>query len=68
MRELKRLRKEKQMLDRLKTWSYINRIEITWFLIGFFTAYGISDLTYHNYTGAAINFFLAILNYTLRKI
>ena len=56
------------MWDKIRTWGYINRVEITWFLIGFFTAYGLADLNYGNYFGAIINFVLAGVNYGLRKI
>jgi hypothetical protein len=56
------------MWDKIRTWSYINSVQITWFLIGFFTALGIDDLGRGNLIGALINFGLAGLNYSLRKI
>ena len=54
--------------DRIRTWGYKNSLQITWFLIGFFTAYGLADLNYGNYFGAIVNFVLAGVNYGLRKI
>jgi hypothetical protein len=56
------------MWDKIRTWMYINSIQITWFLIGFFTALGLVDLGNSNWIGALINFGLAGLNYGLRKI
>ena len=56
------------MWDKIRTWLYKNSIQITWFLIGFFTAFGLSDLGNGNLIGALINFGLAGLNYGLRKI
>ena len=56
------------MWDKIRTWSYINKVEITWFLIGLFTAFGIDALGTGNLMGAVINFALAGLNYALRKI
>jgi hypothetical protein len=56
------------MWDNFRTWMYINSIQITWFLIGLFTAFGLTDLGTGNLIGALINFGLAGLNYGLRKI
>ena len=56
------------MWDKIRTWAYVNSVQITWFLIGFFTAFGIDDLGTGNLIGALINFGLAGLNYGLRKI
>jgi hypothetical protein len=47
---------------------YKNSTQITWFLIGLFTAFGLTDLGNSNFIGAAINFGLAGVNYALRKI
>lgn len=56
------------MWDKIRTWSYINKIEISWFLIGLFTAFGIDALEDGYLMAAIINFGLAWLNYMLRKI
>ena len=56
------------MWDKFRTWLYINSIQITWFLIGLFTAFGINDIEAGNWIGAGINFGLAWINYLLRKI
>ena len=56
------------MYDKFRTWAYINSVQITWFLIGLFTAFGIDALGMGNLIGAAINFGLAGANYLLRKI
>ena len=56
------------MWDKIRTWAYINAVQITWFLIGFFTALGVVDLSNGNLFGAVINFLFAGLNYGLRKI
>lgn len=56
------------MWDKIRTWAYINSVQITWFLIGLFTAFGIDSLANGNLIGAAINFGLAWINYLLRKI
>lgn len=56
------------MWDKIRTWAYINKVEINWFLIGFFTALGLVDLGNGNWFGAVINFLLAGANYGFRKI
>jgi len=56
------------MWDKIRTWAYINSVQITWFLIGFVTAFGLDDLGTGNLIGAGINFGLAWINYLLRKI
>jgi hypothetical protein len=56
------------MYDKFRTWMYINSVQVTWFLIGLFTAFGIDALGTGNLVGAVINFGLAGLNYALRKI
>ena len=56
------------MWDKIRTWMYKNSTQITWFLIGLFTAFGLTDLGNSNFIGAAINFGLAGVNYALRKI
>jgi hypothetical protein len=54
-------------MEKFKQWYFTNYLEITWFVIGFMVAEGIADLGNHNYTGAAISFGLAALNYFLSK-
>jgi hypothetical protein len=56
------------MYDKFRTWMYINSVQVTWFLIGLFTAFGIRDLDISNWVGAGLNFGLAYINYLLRKI
>ena len=56
------------MYDKFRTWMYINSVQVTWFLIGLFTAFGINALEESNLIAAGINFGLAGLNYALRKI
>ena len=56
------------MYDKFRTWMYINSVQVTWFLIGLFTAFGIDALGTGNLISAVINFGLAGLNYALRKI
>ena len=55
------------MLDNLRMWFYRNQTEIVWFIIGFMVSNGITDLAFQNYTGAAISFGLAFVNYVLNK-
>lgn len=56
------------MWDKFRTWAFKNSIEITWFLIGLFTAFGLDSLAAGNIISALINFGFAGLNYALRKI
>jgi hypothetical protein len=56
------------MYDKFRTWMVINSVQVTWFLIGLFTAFGINALGSGNFISAAINFGLAGVNYALRKI
>ena len=56
------------MYDKFRTWMVINSVQVTWFLIGLFTAFGINALGTDNLIGAAVNFGLAGANYLLRKI
>jgi hypothetical protein len=56
------------MWDNFRTWMVLNSVQVTWFLIGLFTAFGIDALGTGNLIGAAINFGLAGVNYALRKI
>ena len=56
------------MWDNFRAWMYINKVEINWFLIGLFTAFGIDALAMGSISGALVNFGLAGINYALRKI
>jgi hypothetical protein len=56
------------MYDKFRTWMYINSVQVTWFLIGLFTAFGIDALEEGLLFAAGIDFGLAGLNYALRKI
>ena len=60
--------KEQYMWDKIRTWAYINSVQITWFLIGLFTAFGLDSLAAGNLINALVNFGFAGLNYGLRKI
>lgn len=56
------------MWDKIVTWGYKNSVQITWFLIGLFTAFGIRDIEIGNWIGAGLNLGLAYINYLLRKV
>ena len=56
------------MYDKFRTWMVLNSVQVTWFSIGLFTAFGIDALGTGNLIGAAIYFGLAWVNYLLRKI
>jgi hypothetical protein len=56
------------MWDKFRTWTVINKVEITWFLIGLFIAFGLDSLATGSLIGAGVNFGLAWINYLLRKI
>lgn len=48
-------------------WYQHNSREITWFVIGWLVAFGISDLTHGQWAWAVINFGLALVNYLVRE-
>jgi hypothetical protein len=52
-------------MDKLKLWFYDNRVEITWFLIGFLVMDGLHSFGRGDYTGAFFSWALAFLNYKL---
>ena len=56
------------MWDNFRIWMAINAVQVTWFMIGLFTAFGIDSLATGNLAGAVVNFGLAGINYALRKI
>lgn len=56
------------MWDKIRTWGYKNSLQITWFLIGLFVAFGIKDAEVGNWLGAGLNWGLAYVNYLLRRI
>lgn len=56
------------MWNSFKYWLFYHRVEVNWFLIGLFTAFGIDALAADNWVSALFNFGLAWINYTLRKI
>jgi hypothetical protein len=56
------------MWDNFRIWMVINSVQVTWFSIGLFTAFGIDSLATGNLISAAIYFGLAWVNYLLRKI
>ena len=51
------------MLKKLLAWHDAHYVQISWFLIGLFVAFGVSDFGHGNYFGAMINFGLAIANF-----
>lgn len=55
------------MWEKFRYWYIDNYTEITWFLIGFLTMAGFADLANRDYTGAAISFGLAAVNFMLRN-
>ena len=56
------------MWDKIRTWGYKNSLQITWFLIGLFVAFGIKDAEVGNWLGVGLNWGLAYINYLLRRI
>jgi hypothetical protein len=50
-------------MNSFRSWYLNNQTEITWFLIGWLTLCGLEDLGKGDYTGAAISFVLAGINY-----
>ena len=54
-------------MSKIYEWYLSNSTEITWFIIGVCTFSGLDSLARENYSGAAINFGLAYLNYYLNK-
>lgn len=54
-------------MNKFREWYLNNSTEITWFIIGLCTFSGINSLAREDYTGAAINFGIAYLNYIMNK-
>lgn len=54
-------------MNNFKLWYLKNQTEITWFLIGWLVLSGFENLGQGNYTGAAISFGIAFLNYKLNQ-
>lgn len=52
-------------MSNFRNWYVRNQDAITWFIIGVCFMSGLSSLAVGNYTGAAINFGIAFLNYIL---
>jgi hypothetical protein len=55
------------MLKSLMAWHNQYYGQISWFLIGLFIAFGITDVGQHDYLSAVINFGLALTNYIFRN-
>ena len=51
----------------IRNWYVNNQTEISWFLIGVLTLQGLTELSREDYTGAAVSFGLAIVNFAFRK-
>lgn len=54
-------------MNKFRQWYINNSNEITWFLIGLLVSSGIEQIIRSNYSGAAISFGIAYLNYILNK-
>ena len=54
-------------MNKFRQWYLNNDIQITWFIIGICTLSGLDALARGNYSGAAINFGIAFVNYLLNK-
>lgn len=55
-------------MNKFKTWYVTHQDAITWCLIGVLITSSISSLLLGDYMWAAINFALACINYTFRRI
>ena len=55
------------IIGKLVQWYEENNVEITWFLIGILSVGTLDQLAKGQYWSAAINFFLIVVNYLLRK-
>jgi hypothetical protein len=55
------------MFDKFISWCRYYDPEITWFLVGFLTSSGISDLAKGELGSAGLSFGLALVNYLLYK-
>lgn len=51
------------MWNKLVAWHDAHYVQISWFLIGSFVAFGINDINQHDYLFATVDFSLAIANY-----
>jgi hypothetical protein len=51
------------MWNKLVAWNNQYYIQISWFLIGMFIAFGINDLGKGDYLSAVIDFGLAVANF-----
>jgi hypothetical protein len=54
------------MLSKLRQWGIENDYQITWFIIGSFTAWFLVDLGRGDYVGAAIDAFVVAVNVAFR--
>ena len=54
------------MLDKIRKWGHENDMQISWFIIGSFTAWFIVDLGNYNLVGAAVDAFVVAVNYAFR--
>jgi hypothetical protein len=54
-------------MNKFRQWYLTYSNEITWFIIGVCTFSGFISMIAGNYTGGAINFGIAYLNYILNK-
>ena len=54
-------------MDNFRYWWYKNNERITWFLIGWLTLQGFDAANRGDWSGAAINWGVAVINYFLNK-
>ena len=54
-------------MNAFREWYIKHQDAITWFIIGVCAMAGLSSLAAGDYTNAAINFFIAGLNYALKN-
>lgn len=54
------------MLDKFLNWFRMYEMEVTWFVIGTFSAWFFVDLGRANYTGALVDAIIVGINYIYR--
>lgn len=54
------------MLDKFLNWFRMYEMEVTWFVIGTFSAWFFADLGRGNYTGALVDAIIVAVNYIYR--
>ena len=54
------------MFDKIRRWGRDNEYQVTWFIIGSFTAWFMVDLGCGDLVGAAVDAFVVAVNYAFR--